>query len=110
MKILIVFLLFTLALGACSKKEKVSSEALSEMSEGERIVQTACKVCHAQGINGAPIIGNKKMWGDRLPRGIDQLSANASQGFGLMPPKGGRTDLSDEKVRLAVEYMLEQVQ
>ena len=41
---------------------------------------------------------------------MDLLHTHALQGFqgkaGLMPPKGGRTDLSDQSVINAVEYMV----
>ena len=69
-----------------------------------------CKVCHAQGINGAPILGNKKMWETRLPKGTDTLVSHAVNGFGLMPAKGGRVELSDEAVATVVQYMVSQVQ
>jgi cytochrome c5 len=36
-------------------------------------------------------------------------SINGFQGdAGYMPPKGGRTDLSDEEVMAAVDYMVEE--
>lgn len=113
MKRMMLLSLLVFSFMGCAKEGGSGSNTASKpsfQSEGEKITKTACKVCHAQGINGAPIIGNKKMWDDRVPRGIEQLSLNASQGYGLMPAKGGRTDLSDEQIRMAVEYMLEQLQ
>lgn len=78
-----------------------------ELEQGEKIVQENCFVCHAQGINGAPILGNKKMWDKRLPQGTDVLIEHAIQGYaGMMPPKGGNPDLSDDEVALAVKYMV----
>ena len=85
-------------ISACSKKPDV----------GEEIVNTACVVCHAQSINGAPIIGNKKMWSKRLPQGEAVLIEHAVNGYELMPAKGGRSDLSDEDVAAAVRYMMSQ--
>jgi cytochrome c5 len=43
---------------------------------------------------------------------MDTLYMHALQGFqgaaGYMPPKGGRVDLSDDEIRGAVDYILEQ--
>lgn len=94
-------------LAACGSE---SENASSSPSEGEKLVKANCLVCHSPGINGAPIIGNKKMWSKRLPKGKDVLVQHAIEGFGLMPAKGGRTELSDEQIALAVEYMMSQVQ
>lgn len=84
---------------ACNKEPNV----------GEQVVNTVCVTCHAQAINGAPIIGNKKMWSKRLPKGEEQLIQHAIEGFELMPAKGGRTTLSDGEVAAAVRYMINKV-
>lgn len=84
---------------ACSEKPNV----------GEQIVNTVCVVCHSQAINGAPIIGNKKMWSKRLPQGEEVLIQHAIEGYELMPAKGGKTELTDEEVAAAVRYMVQQV-
>ncbi|MBD1387823.1 cytochrome c5 family protein [Neiella sp. HB171785] len=86
------------------------SEQPPEPSAGELVYKGTCKVCHAQGINGAPIVGNKKMWGPRIEQGIPTLVEHASNGYGLMPAKGGNTDLTTEQITAAVEYMVSQVE
>ena len=107
MKIIYILVSLSLFLG-CSKETDSVKE--TTLSEGEQIVKQNCKVCHAQGINGAPVIGNKKMWQERTGKGLDALANNAINGFGLMPAKGGRTELADEEVILAVKYMLSQLE
>ena len=77
-------------------------------SAGEAIYVKSCKVCHANGLNGAPIFGNATMWGKRTPQGLPTLIQHAIEGYGLMPAKGGYVNLSDSDVALAVEYMVEQ--
>ncbi|MDX1497396.1 MAG: c-type cytochrome [Salinisphaeraceae bacterium] len=94
-----------LALAACSSE----TEQPQAEHPGAALVKANCKVCHAQGINGAPIIGNNKMWQDRKVKGKDVLVSHAINGFGLMPAKGGKTHLSDEEIAIAVDYMLSQV-
>ena len=91
-------------------KDTPPPELSPELLQGKAIVDANCFVCHAQGINGAPIIGNIKMWGKRLPQGLETLIDHAINGYaGMMPPKGGNPDLTDEQIRLAVTYMVSQV-
>lgn len=80
------------------------------VARGKELFEAHCKVCHAQGLNGAPILGNRKMWRDRLPQGADVLIQHAIKGYGLMPAKGGGTELSDEQVAEVVRYMISEVQ
>ncbi len=94
-------------LTACGEEEKVEAPVVSA---GEQIFNKNCKVCHAQGINGAPILGNKAMWGPRVGQGIPTLTEHAINGFGLMPAKGGKKDLSDSDVQLAVAFMVSKAQ
>ena len=108
--------LLTLALAcvmtACSDKggdDKAGAVASAKNSEAAQLYTKNCKVCHAQGINGAPIFGNAKMWAPRIEKGIPTLTEHAINGFGLMPAKGGRTELSDEEVSTIVEYMVSQI-
>ncbi len=94
---------------ACDQRgsDRDVAKGLSEaLVEGEALYKANCKVCHAQGINGAPIVGNKKMWSPRVGKGVDALVSNAMNGVGLMPAKGGKTNLTDKDVKLVVEYYL----
>jgi cytochrome c5 len=77
-----------------------------QLAAGEQIVKDHCFVCHAQGINGAPIVGNAKMWAPRASQGLETLARHASNGYGLMPAKGGNESLQQEDIRLAIRYML----
>lgn len=76
---------------------------------GEDVFKQACVACHGAGVAGAPKFGDKAAWGPRLAQGADTLHKHALQGFqgkgGFMPPKGGRTDLTDQSVINAVDYM-----
>lgn len=97
------------SLFGCAEKE-VEPKVDPKLVEGEQIVKANCKVCHAQGINGAPVIGNTKMWAKRKQQPLETLVEHASNGFGLMPAKGGNTELTEEQITLAIQYMLSQVQ
>lgn len=71
------------------------------------LYQAACLACHTTGAAGAPKIGEASAWTDRLAKGVDALVASAINGIGAMPPRGG-SQYSDEQIRAAVEYMLDE--
>ncbi len=56
--------------------------------------------------------GDKAAWAPRIAQGMATLQKNAIDGLqgsaGFMPPKGGRSDLSDGEINAAVEYLVEQ--
>jgi len=108
-RILVCYIASILAITGCSDEKTSNKDVGEELSLGASIVKSNCKVCHAQGINGAPVIGNKRMWEPRLGKGIPALIENASNGVGLMPAKGGNTALTHEEISLAVNFLVEQV-
>ena len=81
---------------------------------GPQVYNVACNNCHGSGIGGAPILGDAAAWAPRIAKGTAVLKGNAINGFsgsaGYMPPKGGRTDLSDEEINEAVDYMIDESQ
>lgn len=89
-------------------------EAIKEAHEGmkaaagQAVYEKTCAACHGTGMAGAPKLGDKAAWAPLIAEGIDSLSHVAINGEGSMPPKGGNASLSDEEVRAAVNYMMEQ--
>lgn len=81
----------------------------SDGADGESIYGNVCAACHDSGAAGAPIRGEEDAWADRVDKGWDELLANAINGIGAMPAKGGNPNLSDEEMEAAVAYMLEPV-
>ena len=81
---------------------------------GEQVYQQVCTACHGAAVAGAPRTGDKVAWAPRIAQGIDVLHQHSLEGFqgkaGFMPPKGGRTDLSDQSVMNAVDYLVSQAQ
>jgi len=77
---------------------------------GEKTYKMACFACHGTGAAGAPKVGDKAAWAPRIAEGADKMHEHAIKGFtgksGVMPAKGGRTDLSDADVMAAVDYMV----
>ena len=81
---------------------------VASSKSGKDIYNSVCMSCHMSGAAGAPVTGKADQWTDRLAKGNDTLYANAINGIGVMPAKGGLMSLSDDEVKLAVDYMLEQ--
>lgn len=86
--------------------------APAAMADGKATFDSVCFACHATGAAGAPKVGDKAAWAPRIAKGMDTLHNHAINGFqgnsGVMPAKGGRTDLSDADVKAAVDYMVSQ--
>jgi cytochrome c oxidase subunit 2 len=80
--------------------------AAAGKADGKTTLDTACAVCHAAGVAGAPKVGDKAAWAPRIKQGKDTLYASALKGKGAMPPKGGNTALSDDAVKAAVDLMI----
>lgn len=110
MRFLSVIPMLTLGLLLVGCGKEPEQQAAAEPSVGEQLYTKNCKVCHAQGLNGAPIVGNAKMWSPRAAQGEDVLVSHAVNGFGLMPAKGGKTELTEDDIRHVVRYMLSQIQ
>ena len=96
---------------ALGKAEAAAAPPQSnEVLPGDQVYQSTCIACHGAGVAGAPKFGDKAAWSARLAKGTDTLHQHAIQGFqgtnGVMPAKGGRTDLSDKSIANAVDYMV----
>ncbi len=73
---------------------------------GMKTYNDACKVCHEAGIAGSPKFGDADAWAPRIATGNEALYTTSLKGKGAMPAKGGRADISDENVKAAVDYMV----
>jgi cytochrome c5 len=74
--------------------------------DAEMLYGNVCSACHATGAAGAPMRGSEAL-AERAQQGLDTLVQHAINGLNAMPARGGRPDLSDEQVRVIVEYMLQ---
>lgn len=74
---------------------------------GEKVYQQACQMCHEAGVAGAPMTGDAAAWADRIAKGRDMLVESAINGIGVMPPKGGQSQLSDEDVAASVDFLIQ---
>jgi len=85
----------------------ISTEDLIIVNKlGKEVYDKACASCHTTGLAGAPKFGDKNSWSKRITKGEQELINNAMNGINVMPPRGGRSELSDEEVKIAVQYMM----
>ena len=91
----------------------VSGSAVAAQT-GDKVYGQACVACHGAGVAGAPKLGDKAAWKDRIAQGNDKMYEHALKGFqgkaGFMPAKGGRADFSDDDVKAGVDYMVSKAQ
>lgn len=84
--------------------------ALPVPKTGAELFQAVCTTCHGTGLAGAPKAGDKSAWAPRIAEGKATLYQHALNGYtgktGIMPAKGGRTDLPDDLIKQGVDYMV----
>ena len=77
---------------------------------GDEVYRTACAVCHATGLAGAPKFADRAVWAPRIAQGATVLRKHALEGFqgkaGVMPMKGGQIAMADQSILNAVDYMV----
>jgi len=76
-------------------------------SVGKATYEGTCAPCHSVGVLGAPKFGDTAAWQARAKAGIEGLVKSAVAGTQKgMPPRGGRSDLSEAQLRAAIEHMM----
>lgn len=75
-------------------------------ADGKETYTKACALCHA---SLPPKLGDRAAWEPRMKQGLDAMVAAVIKGKGAMPPRGGNPTLSDDDIRRAVEYMVDQL-
>lgn len=85
---------------------------MADPAHGKSVFNKTCSLCHAVGAAGAPKPGDQADWAPRIAQGADVLYKHALEGYtgakGVMPARGGAAALSDDDVKAAVDYMVEQ--
>jgi cytochrome c5 len=109
MKQTVFLLAASLALGACAAHsgEPKDDAAPATAIDGEQAYAEHCAGCHETGMLGAPREGEPQDWEDRSSLWQAVLMDHAKTGYFDMPARGGKTELPDEVVNAASEYMIE---
>lgn len=94
-------------LAELAQAEEIAEDRPVTPVSGEEVYNTVCMACHAAGVAGAPMVGSDALAQRLAEKGKDGLVSSVINGLNVMPPRGGRPDLTDEQIVAAVEYMLE---
>ncbi len=65
-----------------------------------------CMPCHGSEGMGAPVTGDKAAWADVVSKGMSAVYKNSLEGINGMPAKGGAS-VSNDELKLLVDYMIE---
>ena len=95
---------------ACSAAAISADQVRAPSTErtGKDVVDGVCAACHLSGAQNAPRIGDKQVWGKLSARGLSSLTDSALKGIRKMPPHGGQANLTDDEIKRAVTYMVNQ--
>ena len=64
-----------------------------------------CRICHDNGVGGAPKTGDVDAWRPRLEKGMESLIRATNRGVNGMPPKGMCYECSDQDYEALISYM-----
>lgn len=74
---------------------------------GDAVYNSYCIACHMNGVAGAPKFGHPEDWQPRVDKGMDVLLKDAMSGLRAMPPKGLCFDCTEDELRSAIQYMID---
>ena len=75
--------------------------------DGKGVYDKFCFACHATGVGGAPKLGDKAAWAPHVAKGVDELWKSVMNGLNAMPPKGTCMACSEDELRAAMNYQLD---
>ena len=87
----------------------LADEPQKDLEVGKIMYEQLCYSCHENGEKGAPIIGYKPHWEERIKLGREALIDSTILGKGFMLPKGGGAGESRGQFAKMVDYMLSTV-
>lgn len=94
---------------AAAEPAVAAAAPAADPAVGKAVYDKACALCHAAGVAGAPKLGDKDAWAPRIATGLDALVKVSIAGKGAMPPRGAST-ATDDELRAAVQFMVDQSQ
>ncbi|WP_299875051.1 cytochrome c5 family protein [uncultured Cocleimonas sp.] len=87
----------------------IADEKQKHLDDGKMMYKQLCYSCHENGEKGAPILGNKSQWEERIKLGREALIDSIIAGKGFMLPKGGGAGESRFQIGKMLDYMLSTV-
>ena len=108
MRHILLSIAVALVLAACAHRgDDADAAGQTAAINGESAYLEHCAGCHETGMLGAPREGEPIDWESRSNLWQAVLMEHAKTGYFDMPARGGKTELPDEVVDAAAEYMLE---
>ncbi len=93
---------------SCAQTVSTAQAATTTGRTGEAIYNQSCTACHSTGAGGAPRLGDHAQWVTILQaRDLATVYDHAINGYRGMPAKGLCMDCSDDEVKAAVDYMID---
>lgn len=105
-KSIIAILFATLGLSPFASAEDAQ---VVDLKVGETMYGQLCVNCHASGVDGAPRLGVKEDWLERLRQGEDTLYQAIIEGPNHMYSKGNSPVESEGQIRSMLAYMMDSV-
>ena len=91
-------------IGVSSTSDAPVVAASTSARPGKEVYGAVCAACHATGVAGSPLFGDKAAWEPRVATGMDAMMATAINGKGAMPARAGQ-NIGDDELRAAILYM-----
>ncbi|MEZ2720259.1 cytochrome c5 family protein [Paenalcaligenes hominis] len=85
----------------------IPAATADQLANGKKLYDAACFACHGSGVAGAPKFGDNASWAPYIETGLDTMLQIAIAGKGAMPPRGTAMNASDDDLRDAILYMIE---
>jgi glucose/arabinose dehydrogenase len=89
-------------------REANQHKPVKDKTDGQTIYKMACSGCHDKGAYGSPVLGNSSQWKKVSEQPIALTYKHTIEGINSMPARGYCNICSDEHLKKAVNYMLEQ--
>jgi len=98
--------LLTVLLCVASAADAAAPQA--DAAAPQTVYTDACAHCHTPGISGAPRLGDRADWSQRIRPGFKLLYQAAIEGVPntTMAARGGNRELSDVDIRAVVDFMI----
>jgi cytochrome c5 len=99
--------------GTVCKEGETCGQAMAAASgagvglDGKGVYDKFCFACHATAVGGAPKFGDKAAWAVHIAKGDDAMWQSVANGLNAMPPKGTCMACSDDELRGAMAYMVD---
>jgi len=102
-------LLFFVLIASLSFSVSADEAKDKHLKDGKMMYKQLCYDCHDNGEKGAPVLGHRPHWNERIKLGREALLDSVIAGKGFMLPKGGGAGESRFQLGKILDYMVSTV-